>query len=789
MTISRRSVLGGLGALGLAAAVSRTLPAMAVDQPDYATLRERWIDLITGRRGIDPADPDFGKRLAAMDSAVAANRAKLASPVGTRSTVFTNVPFGTSPNLTTTYRQLEQFATAYMTPGSAWYGDAGVLADAVAGLDDANRIFYNDQMAEFGNWWDWEIGASKSLANSMVLLNSELGIDRLSRYAAAIDHFVPDPWSSRPGQANQVISTGANRVDQCQAVIVRAIAEPDETRLTHARDGLSETWQYVTSGDGFYRDGSFIQHGTIAYTGTYGGVLLKGLSLLFALLAGSSVDIDSTRDVLYATVDESFAPVIYDCQMLDSVRGRAVSRTQERSHDDAYIIIESMLTLAQGVDAATAARWRGLCAGWIARDTYGSIRTSASLARLALLKDLSGVAPAAEPVGHKLFASMDRAVHRRSGWALAISMAGERITWYECGNGENNRGYFTGNGMTYLYDRDNGQFDDNFWPTVDRYRLPGTTVDTTPLPDKVAGEWGAGLPASAWVGGAVLGADAAIGQHLLGPGGTGLSALKSWFCFGDLIVALGTDIRSTSGNRVETVVENRNLHADGTAGLLVDGRTTVADVGSSASVPARWAYLEGVGGYVFPGGTTLNVKREDRTGSWREVNTGGTTDLISRRFLTLWLDHGVTAGSQYAYVLAPGASAAQTAQLAQSAELQIVNNTNVVQAVLLGSLAGANFWAAGSTTFRLPDGQKVSLTVDNPCAVVLRWSRGTLEVSVADPTQHASELQVTLGQAGWSVVTKDPTITVGGPRKDELRLTVSTTDAHGSSHRATFTQN
>ncbi|MGZ0145942.1 polysaccharide lyase 8 family protein [Kribbella sp. WER1] len=783
MTIARRTVLGGLGVLGLAAAVGRAMPASAADLPDFATLRERWVDLITGRQGIDASDPDFTGRLAAMDNAVAANRAKLASPAGTRSSVFTNVPFGTSPNLTTTYRQLEQMATAYVTPGSAWYGDAGVLADAVAGLDDANRIFYNDTMAEFGNWWDWEIGASKSLANSMVLLNSELTADQLTRYAAAIDHFLPDPWSSRPGQPNETVSTGANRVDQCQAVIVRAIAQPDQARLAHARDGLSVTWEYVTTGDGFYRDGSFIQHGTIAYTGTYGGVLLRGLSLLFALLAGSTVDVDSTRSALYATVDESFAPVIYDCQMLDSVRGRAVSRTQERSHDDAYIIIEAMLTLAKGVDAATAARWRGLCAGWIARDTYGSIRASAGLARLALLKDLSGVAPAAEPVGHKLFTSMDRAVHRRDGWALAISMASERITWYECGNGENNRGYFSGSGMTYLYDRDNGQFDDSFWPTVDRYRLPGTTVDTTPLPDKVAGEWGAGLPVAAWVGGAVLGEDAAIGQHLLGPGGTGLTALKSWFCFGDLIVALGTDIRSTSGNRVETVVENRNLHAGGTAAVLVDGRTAVADPGSSASVAARWVHVDGVGGYIFPGSAEVNLKREDRTGSWRDVNLGGPTDPITRRFVTLWLDHG-TSAAQYAYVLAPGADAAQTARLAQASPVQIVDNRNVVQAAGRGGLVGANFWAAGSVAL-----QKTSLIVDNPCAVVLRWTGNRLDVAVSDPTQHTAAVELVLDQAGWSTISKDPTITVAGPRKDKLRLVVATDGTYGASHRASFVRN
>jgi hyaluronate lyase len=794
MTTSRRSVLGGLGILGLAAAVSgtfATLPAMAASG-DLADLRERWVDLLTGRRSTDPADQRVQQRLAAMDLAVADSRTKLASPAGTRTTVFTNVPFGTSPNLTTTYRLLEQLATAYVTPGSTWFGHAGLLADVVAGLDDANRIFYNDRMTEFGNWWDWEIGATRSLANSMVLLNDALTAEQLARYAAAIDHFLPDPWYSRSGTTAQTVSEGANRVDQGQAVIIRSIAVPDPVRLARARDGLLATWQYVTSGNGFHPDGSFIQHDAMAYTGTYGVVLLRGLAKLFALLAGSSVDIDAGRENLYHAVDQSFAPLIYDCQMMDMVRGRGISRIAETSHDDAYLVIQSILMLAKGVPAETATRWRALCAGWIARDGFGDIWSTSDLPNLALLKELdeAGVTPAAEAVGHTLFPSMDRSVHRRPGWALGISMASERISWYECGNGENDRGYFTGNGMTYLYNGDNGHFDDGFWPTVDRYRLCGTTVDTTVLPDRVEGQWAAGRPASSWAGGAVLGEHASVGQHLIGPGGTGLTALKSWFCFGDLIVALGTDIRSTSGKVVETVVENRNLHTGGSAQLVVNGRPAVAAVGSSAIVPATWAHLEGVGGYLFPGGAVVNVKREDRTGSWRDVNTTGPTDPITRRFVTIWVDHGVVnnAPGQYAYVLVPSADAGRTARLAEASPVEVLSNTNVVQAARVRDqgLLGANFWTAGSVAFRMPDGQKVSVAVDRACALLLRWSQGRLEVSVADPTQYATSVQVEVRQAGWAVVTKDPTIQVGGPSKDRLRLLVTTDAVYGVSQRATF---
>src|SRR5699024_4428571 len=133
----------------------------------------------------------------------------------------------------------------------------------------------------------------------------------------------------------RVVSEGANRVDLCQAVIIRSIIGRDPERLEHAIAGLSDVWQYVEEADGFYPDGSFLQHGTIGYTGTYGVVLLNGLAKLFALLAGSNQDVsDPSRANILDAVEESFAPLIHEGQMMDAVRGRGIARGHVRSIDN-----------------------------------------------------------------------------------------------------------------------------------------------------------------------------------------------------------------------------------------------------------------------------------------------------------------------------------------------------------------------------------------------------------------------------------------------------------------------
>ncbi|MDX6292570.1 MAG: hyaluronate lyase [Kribbellaceae bacterium] len=776
---SMTAVMTGLGGRATATAPPASESSVAASPADFGALRAKWSSELTAADTFDRADPAFVAALAKLDGGVKSSLAKLDRSPG-RNRVFSDCDLALDPSVVTTYARLEQFATAWATPGSQYHADAALLADVQAGLESTYQLIYQPGTVEFGNWWSWEIGATKPLANTLVLLYDELAAEARERYCAAIDHFVPDPYWMFPPERGRVISTGANRVDLCQAVIVRALVTDDEQKLQHGRDGLSDTWLYVTSGDGFYLGGSFVQHTYVAYTGTYGHVLLGGIGRLLALLARSPWAVtDPKRQILFDAVAKTYVPVVHDARMMDFVRGRAVSRSNASDHDDGYTAVEAILRLAKGVDPALAKQWRSTVAGWLKRDTYGDILAGATIPRVALVKDLlaAGVAPTPEPDGHTLFASMDRAVHRRDGWAYAISMASRRIAYYESGNGENEQGYHSGSGMTYLYDGDNGQYADAFWPTVDRYRLPGITVDTLPLSPKAGGEWGAARPPTAtWVGGSTLDGYAAVGQHLEGPVSP-IQARKSWFCLDDYVVALGAGITGTSGHPVETIVENRNLHADGTNKLVVDGSTRADELGDSATVRgARWAHLEGVGGYVFPNLTTLQVRREARTGSWRDINLTGPATPITRRYLTLWIDHGVDPTSaSYGYLVVPGASERRTAVLAFGAGVQVVRNTAAMQGIRWRDLALTNFWQPGTLE---------GVSVDAPCSLIDRRRGNTLELGISDPTQLGTTVQVRV-PGGWRLSQADEGVTVRR-RWGYVEVTVDVTGVAGATRRITL---
>ncbi|MFM9699444.1 polysaccharide lyase 8 family protein [Streptomyces europaeiscabiei] len=761
MAPTRRTVL--LLAATLAATTAPTPTAYAADA--YDTLRRRWLTIALGA-GYDPAVEPYATRLRETGDLAHAFRAAMAPTAGS---LWPGHPFDPPAGITQSYSRLWTMAQAYAQPGTGSTGDAALLADVLRGLDHLTASVYNPSTTRYGNWWEWQIGSPRLLLDIVAALYDELTPTRRADACAAIDHFVPDSMLHEYTGT----STGANRVDLCRSVALRGILGRAPEKIALARDALSPVFPYVSRGDGPYADGSFVQHTWVAYSGTYGQVLLDGLGRLFALLAGSSWEVtDPNRQIVLDSVERAYAPLIHDGLVMDSVNGRAISRGYLKG-DDRHImrsdhfhgqgLIAAIALLALGATAGERERWHGRIKGWIERDTVTPILTArqfgvADLARLHAVA-ASPVAAAPEPVGHRLFAAMDRAVHRRPGFTVNIAMASDRIAYYECGNGENPRGWHTGAGLTLWWAADHGdQYTDWFWPTVDWYRLPGTTVSTKRLADKEGGEWGVPKPAARWVGGTTDGEYAAIGQHLEGLGST-LRARKSWFCVADAVICLGAGINCADGVPVETVVDNRNLgEADSVAPrTLVRGR--------------RWVHLEGHGGWVFPAGPlgeALRTLCEDRAGAWSDINLTSTAERRTRRWQTVWLDHGTDpVDAAYVYLLMPGASRhAVAARAADRHWLSILANDTTCQAVHVPSLGltAANFWQSGTAG---------PLTASAGASVLLRRRGRTATLCVSEPPRSGEPVEITWRGPVREVVRADEPVEVLEATRSRLRLRVT----------------
>ncbi|MFC8507308.1 polysaccharide lyase 8 family protein [Streptomyces sp. NPDC057411] len=795
-SVSRRGLLRAAVAAAALTPVAAAGTAAAADA--YGTLRLAWRDLILGS-GFSPTAEPFASKLAALGSSAANLRSTMSPAAGS---LWPDLPYADpepdtdaesytySGNLHSSFNRLRTLAEAYSQPGTGLTGNPALRDEILAGLDHLHDQAYNQAQARYGNWYSWQIGAPQALLDIDVMLYEHLGAARIADHCAAVDHFVPDSAVA----AYSGTSTGANRVDLCRVLALRGALGGTAAKLALARDALSPVFPYVTTGDGLYQDGGFVQHLYVPYAGSYGSVMLGGLSLLFALLKGSAWEVtDPGRQVVLDSVEKAYAPFVFNGLAMDAVSGRAVSRGVQKSdpagiHQDAHLrghgIIACIALLGAGASTAEKSRWDRMIKGWITRDYYRPVLSDSALgvAQLARLKavDDAVATGTAEPTGHRLFPSMDRAVHRRPGWAASLAMASNRITYYENGNGENLRAWHSGSGMLYWWGDTfaNGQYCDDFWPTVDPYRLPGTTASRKPLADGAGGTWGAARPDVRWVGGAHDGTYAAVGQYLKGLSST-LLAKKSWFFLDDAVVCLGAGIHGRDGTGVESVVENRNLGASGTHAFTVDGTAQSTALGWSATLTgARWAHLAGHAGYVFPGGATVRALREARTGTWSAINLSAVTDPVTRRYLTLWFDHGTDpTWATYAYVLMPGATAQQTsARAADASWLTVLANTNEQQGARVPSLGltAVNFWLAGTVG---------PLTASQPASALVRETGGTATVCVSGPLRTGDAIDLTWDRPVAAVTSHDPSVEVVSTGS-ALRLRV-TPGTLGAVHRAT----
>ncbi|MEU7059822.1 polysaccharide lyase 8 family protein [Streptomyces sp. NPDC046197] len=748
----RAAALLAAPATGAPEARAVTDTPVADDDP-YDALRHRWLAIALGT-GYDPAAEPYASRLAETGRLARTFRDSMAPAADS---LWPDRPFDPPSGITQSYGRLWTMTQAYVQPGTGATGEPGLLADILRGLDHLAATVYNPSTTRHGNWWEWQIGSPRLLMDITAALYDHLTDPRITAACAAVDHFVPDTVLLDYSGT----STGANRVDLCRSVALRGILGRDGAKVALARDALSPVFPYVTKGDGLYADGSFVQHTWVAYSGTYGQVMLDGLGRLLALLAGSRWEVtDPNRQTVLDGVEHAYAPLVLDGLVMDSVNGRAISRGCLKADDQHVMrsdhfhgqgLIAAIVLLAGGTSPAERERWYARVKGWIERDTVTPLLTApqfgvAELARLHAVTG-SGVAAAPEPVGHHLFCAMDRAVHRRPGFTVNISMSSDRIASYECGNGENPRGWHTGAGMVLWWaaGRPADQYTDWFWPTVDWYRLPGTTVSTRRLPDRAGGEWGQPRPDVRWVGGTTDGEYAAIGQHLKGLGST-LEARKSWFCLDGAVICLGAGITCADGVPVETVVDNRNLGEGGT-------QTFVLAQG--------WAHLDGHGGWIVPGGARqalrqdLKTLREDRTGAWSDINSTSTTEQRTRRWQTLWLDHGTDpTDARYVYVLMPGASRPEVAARAADHHwMSVLANDPGCQAVAVPSrgLLAATFWRAGTVG---------PLTVSAGAAVLVRHRGRRATLCVSEPPRTGEPLEIVWNRPVGRVLRADDSVEV-----------------------------
>jgi hyaluronate lyase len=839
--MSRRAVLSVVPAAALLAAVrplrARAAGSAAADPAGTGAVLANTVAVFAGTAASN-ARPEVAAKLAAIDATARARLAAL-DPAGAGQ-LFGGLPLGTSdPNLTTSFQYLNQIALATRVPGGGLSGDVAVQRRVIDGLAWLYDNYYGDQAAGYyGNWFNWEIGISTYASNTLVLLADQLAAYRpelTAAYVAAMDGYLRNgrngdvDLDSRFHTGANLANITANRILQGAVLadgarIAKAVADQLTVYATvdpyHLQHGVT---------DGYYADGSFIQHASVAYTGSYGKQLLISVLQTVKVLDGTGYLTGADLvGVVRGWVADGFAPLIFEGWMMEAVKGRAVSRTTT-GYADVAAVVEAVADLAAYSTGADATALTGYVK--FLRQTSRSALDPAtfvspvSVARyadiLASAVPPADLNPAAATVA---FNAMDRTVHRRPGHAFALARSSARISRYEYMSGENLMPWFQGDGAHYLYLSGQDQtraYGVDYYTTVSPYRLAGVTApveERKTVPQLYGTQWydnpAAGFTSSsesqntyvyfprganAYSGGAVLGAYGAAGlvqsddaayaakQAGLLPDNfvvyRDARATKSWFLLDDEIVVLAAGVGDDIGRPVSTTVDTRI--AQPTDAVTLTGRlrrgAAWSGTGTADLAWLRWANAtEGTAvGYAFLdlGRQRATVALDTVSRSRQAVRLSNPDTTVTKRVFAVSVEQPAGARpTAFAYALVPNATEAQLARYARG-PVSVLANTTAVQAIRHGTLnlLGVNTFGSGRHELGW-------LSVDGPASVLAREERG-LSVAVSDPTMARDTVSVTVRGRALRPVSLDDGVTVrrvpGGTRID-----VATRHAYGRSFTA-----
>ena len=782
--------------------------------PQYAEMRSRWTERLTGNGSSITDDEDFQTSMETMaqDAEDAMeNMADIPADGSHVDALWSDLDLeikyvatsdaSYTEDLNTAYTRLQAMATAYAAENCRLYHNEDLKEHILYALewlyDNGYNENYNVEKQLYGNWWHWEIGIPQALGSTVILMYEDLTQEQIDKFYATLYRFNQDPTVVYKVQGwGTMEMTSANLMDTSLVAALRSAIGNTQDGIGAAVNALGTVTGFVTEGDGFYEDGSCIQHSNLAYTGGYGLTLLKGIERIL-LLSNDTAWQASADDLesVYTWIWEGYRPLFADGAMMDMVSGRSIARPSHTELETGRGILEAIVLLADGApddrkEQLLSFAKKQVLAGAENLDTfYSGMEASSMIAAKQLAADDSVEADDGTPYT-KIFGSMDKATIHREGYTLGISMFSSRTGNFEYMNKENTKGWHISDGALFLYNGDAGQFSNNYWNTIDPHRLPGITTDHTEGTNYESGL--AYTSDKDYAGGSsVEDLYATIAMDFHGQN-TDLTAKKAWFAFDDEVVALGTDISGITKD-TETIIENKQIRDDGSNALVVDGEETQAELGESSAAGVEYAWIEGNSGtdsigYYFPEGEDLEIKREARTGSFQDINgavadgAAGSED-VTRDYLSLAVSHGdgtEEGAEDYAYVLLPGRTEEETAEYASGSEIEIISNTAEVQAAADRSsgASGYQFWTAASAG---------NVSADQASSVTMKEEDGTLKLGISDPSQTQDSVTIHVsGYKNLQYVDGDQEAVVNAT-EDGVDITVDTSAGAGKTYELTLT--
>ena len=562
---------------------------------DFEEFLDNWARRLVGNEEINTSGNAYVQQLIAGNERNAENALNLfLGDERTSTSLFRGTEITTTTAMTQTYKYICQMALGYATYGSKYYQAEEVyeiIKDCLEWMtDNYYYVGYTWQPTGKNNWWDWGIGTPAQLLDTLIVMRDKFSLEEIQDYLGYFEAKYSKPQSTGANWANysvQILCSGALQKDAERAMVGLSAFEKmylyvdDNERITDSFLDNERAAYTQIKGAGFFTDGSYVYHTLHPMNHTYGADHFAKLCLMESVTAGTVFEINSPqRNNLVEFFFNNLHTTIYDgTKTFLMFMGR---HTQNDELGNGTGVYGHMLECADNFSNEVSEKIYAAIKGAYEESPdsrWGDFLTFDTAEKFTALISNEAVEANAERNWNKVYYNQDTIVHLKEDWAVGIKMSSSRIFNYESINNENLEGWYLGDGRTEYFIKgiDIGSTS-AYWAAIDKYRLPGTTVDTQERQAVSVDQGNEYLSSKDFVGGTTLNgiygtaamelesyhAEEPLDRNYDGKGANpahtnDLTAKKGYFMFDNSIICLGTDVNASNNNDAEvlTIVENK----------------------------------------------------------------------------------------------------------------------------------------------------------------------------------------------------------------------------------------
>ncbi len=629
--------------------------------PDMRVVRERWLDLMTLRA----ADPELDCIREQAESLTEGTRGLMERQILDEGHAHSG-SWGQVSGLQDDaisyhagyYSSPHRLAQAYACPHGELHRDAELLASLNAALT-YGATYFHVGMERPNNWWAWDIGAPRRLGPTLLLAGDDIDPKLRDGYISALYHEGNEPRSlgfAKPG-------TGANAIWIAGNALRLALLTGDEPLMARASAIFADIARVRgEKGDGIMPDGSFHQHGNAINFG-YGAAMLVDVAEYMYLTADTpfalpeaSIDAQTSFFADYAVWDS------YKGKYNPYSSGRAATRpggfgSSAPARAAVYLLDAGIPEARQAALATLRDYTDGDAAAALAIVPALAARLEPHLADM----ERSGVV-----TGVRALPYSDMLISRSAEHFIAVRFAGSDTKgWFSIAN-ENLRAHQAGEGSVVLI-ADGRELEQDTSINQPWDGLMGVThCGALRRPREKQTE-------SVLVGCAsTANAGAIAGEYVITGDAGELRAKKSYLVFGNLLVMLAADVRSTLEETVATTLYSY----------------PVLDDAPAPAVEAPWLLSPGQGVFYRTCGMALlegeaTVDLHTLSTPYKAVNARvGTDDVFENTYLRVFTSSEPGETGSYQALVAVGMAQDEHEAMLAAGPIVVAENTADLQAAM-----------------------------------------------------------------------------------------------------------